>query len=102
MLLAELPDEEIVKVFKGAMTISMSKSCEGRTVRTADPADTFDTGTIGSESMKRMIRERDYGEFTEIMADAVAQVYDVFARMQDPRQWTWYWTGRHTGSSLRT
>ena len=87
MLLAGIaPNEEIVKVFQRRydyfnVKVLLKAELSGQQI----PPILFDTGTIGSESMKRMIRERDYGEFTEIMADAVAQVYDVFARMQDPQ-----------------
>lgn len=44
-----------------------------------------DTGTIGKEAMRRMVRERDYSEFTPVMREALETVYDAFARLQDPQ-----------------
>jgi len=42
-------------------------------------------GTISPELMKNIIRERDYGELTPILAEAIEEIYDVFSRTQDPQ-----------------
>ena len=44
-----------------------------------------DNGTISSEEMKRMIRERDYGELTKLMTESITETYDVFSRIKDPQ-----------------
>lgn len=87
MLLAEIaPKAEVIKVFQRRydyfnIKVLLKAELSGQEI----PTILVDTGTISSDSMTRMIRERDYSEFTPLMADAVAQVYDVFARMQDPQ-----------------
>ncbi len=45
----------------------------------------METGTIGSEAMSRMIRERDYSELTPIMQEMIEETRDVFSRTQDPQ-----------------
>lgn len=49
------------------------------------PPILMETGTIGSEAMSRMIRERDYSELTPIMQEVIEETRDVFSRTQDPQ-----------------
>jgi V/A-type H+-transporting ATPase subunit C len=86
-LLAKIsPKAEVIKVFQRRydyfnIKVLLKAELSGQEI----PPILIDTGTIGCDSMMRMIRERDYSEFTALMTDAVAQVYDAFARMQDPQ-----------------
>jgi len=49
------------------------------------PAILMDTGTFDKEAIKTMIRERDYDEMPAIMRQAIADIYDIFPRTQDPQ-----------------
>lgn len=49
------------------------------------PAILMETGTISSEAMSRMIRERSYNELTPLMQEAIEQTRDVFSKTQDPQ-----------------
>lgn len=86
-LLSEIaPSAEVIKVFQRRydyfnIKVLLKAELSGQQI----PPILADTGTIGADSMKRMILERDYSGLTPLMADAVAQVYDVFSRMQDPQ-----------------
>ena len=87
MLLAGIaPKAEVIKAFQRRfdyfnIKVLLKAELSGQDI----PPILADTGTIGSDSMTRIIRERDYGELTPLMADAVMQVYDVFSRMRDPQ-----------------
>jgi len=43
-------------------------------------------GTIGTEAVTRMVRERDYSEMSAVMQQAIADVYDAFSRKHDPQE----------------
>jgi len=45
----------------------------------------MDTGTFSKDTIRNMMRERDYKEMTPIMRQAVADVYDAFSRTRDPQ-----------------
>lgn len=87
MLLAEItPEAEVIKVFQRRydyfnIKVLLKAELSGQQI----PPILIGTGTIDSDSLTRMIRERDYSELTDLMAEAVERVYDVFARMQDPQ-----------------
>ena len=49
------------------------------------PSILVSTGTFEKDEIKRIIREREYGEFTPIMQQAIEETYDLFARTQDPQ-----------------
>jgi V/A-type H+-transporting ATPase subunit C len=49
------------------------------------PAILMDTGTFDRENIRTMIRERDYNEMPLFMRQAIAEIYDVFPRTQDPQ-----------------
>ena len=87
MLLAEItPEAEVIKVFQRRydyfnIKVLLKAELSGQQI----PPILIGTGTIDSDSLTRMSRERDYSELTDLMAEAVERVYDVFARMQDPQ-----------------
>ncbi|HOJ81226.1 MAG TPA: V-type ATP synthase subunit C [Clostridiales bacterium] len=87
MLLEEIaPKADVIRIFQKRydyfnIKVLLKAELSGQDI----PPILADTGTIGSDSITRMIRERDYSGLTPSMADAVTQVYDVFARMQDPQ-----------------
>lgn len=43
------------------------------------------SGTVDAQTMKNIIRERDYRELTQIMTEAIEEIYDVFSRTKDPQ-----------------
>lgn len=49
------------------------------------PAILMDTGTFDRETVRTMIRERDYEQMPPIMRQAIADLYDIFPRTQDPQ-----------------
>ncbi len=44
-----------------------------------------DTGTFDRDTIKRIIRERDYEELSSIMQRAITEIYDIFSRTRDPQ-----------------
>jgi V/A-type H+-transporting ATPase subunit C len=86
-LLSELaPKAEVIRAFQRRYDYFNIKVLLKAEFAGADvPAILTDTGTISGDEMRRMIRERDYGGFTEQMAEAVEEVYDVFSRTNDPQ-----------------
>lgn len=44
-----------------------------------------ETGIFSTDEIERIIRERDYDAFPEIMREDVLEVYDVFSRTRDPQ-----------------
>ncbi len=87
MLLTEItPHAEIIKAFQRRhdyfnIKVLLKSEFSGGVI----PHILMDTGTIGIDMITRMIRERDYSEFTPLMTEAVSEVYDVFSRTQDPQ-----------------
>lgn len=87
MLLGEItPHQEVIKAFQRPhdyfnVKVLLKAEFSGGEI----PRILMDTGTIGIEEITRMVRERDYKEFTPLMSEAVSEVYDVFSRTQDPQ-----------------
>lgn len=87
MLLEEItPHPEVIRVFQRRhdyfnIKVLLKSEFSGGEI----PHILMDTGTIGIDEITRMIRERDYSEFTPLMTEAVSEVYDVFSRTQDPQ-----------------
>lgn len=87
LLLSEIaPQIEVVKAFQRRhdyfnVKVLLKAEFSGQDA----PPILVDTGTIGKEEIKRMIRERDYSEFTPLMSEAVMETRDVFSRTQDPQ-----------------
>lgn len=87
MLLLEMaPEIEVVKAFQRRHDSFNIKVLLKSELQNIDPPSILlDTGTFEKDEIVRIIRERDYKELTQIMQDAVAEVYDVFSRMHDPQ-----------------
>ncbi len=49
------------------------------------PAILMDTGTFDRETIRTMIRERDYEQMTPTMHQAISELYDLFPRTGDPQ-----------------
>ena len=49
------------------------------------PSILMDTGTFDKETVRRLIRERDYDELDPILRQAILDTYDVFSRTRDPQ-----------------
>jgi len=86
LLLEIAPQDEIVKAFQRRhdyfnIKVLLKAEFSGRQT----PPIMAETGTIGSEAMSRMIRERDYSEMTPIMQEVIEEIRDVFSRTQDPQ-----------------
>ena len=87
MLLSEItPHQEVIRAFQRRhdyfnIKVLLKAEFSGAEV----PRILMDTGTIGTEEITRMIRERDYSELTPLMSEAISEVYDVFSRTQDPQ-----------------
>lgn len=86
-LLVEIfPQIEIVKAFRRKydyFNIKVLLKAEYSGVEI--PPILADTGTVGSEDLKRMIRERDYEGLTLLMVQTIEEVRDIFSRTQDPQ-----------------
>jgi V/A-type H+-transporting ATPase subunit C len=87
LLLMEIaPQAELVKAFQRRhdyFNIKVLLKAEFSGKQT--PPILMETGTIGSETISRMIRERDYSELTPIMQEVIGEIRDVFSRTQDPQ-----------------
>ena len=86
LLMEIAPQLELVKAFQRRhdyFNIKVLLKAEFSGKQT--PPILVETGTIGSEAMSRMIRERDYSELTPIMQEVVEETRDVFSRTQDPQ-----------------
>jgi len=86
LLMEITPQPEIIKAFQRRhdyfnIKVLLKAEFLGRQA----PPILVETGTIGSEAMSRMIRERDYSELTPIMRKVIEEIRDVFARTQDPQ-----------------
>jgi V/A-type H+-transporting ATPase subunit C len=87
MLLLEIaPQPEIIKAFQRKfdffnIKVLLKAELSGQDV----PPILADAGTFAKEAVWRMIRERDYSEFTQVMREAVVETRDAFARLQDPQ-----------------
>ncbi len=87
MLLSEItPHQEVIRAFQRRhdyfnIKVLLKAEFSGAEV----PRILMDTGTIGTEEITRMIRERDYSELTPLMSEAISEAYDVFSRTQDPQ-----------------
>ncbi|NLK86349.1 MAG: V-type ATP synthase subunit C [Clostridiaceae bacterium] len=86
LLLELAPKAEVIKAFQRRYDyFNVKVLLKAEFAGIEIPPILADTGTIAGDDMKRMIRERDYSEFTELMTGAVNEVYDVFARTKDPQ-----------------
>ena len=86
LLLEIAPDPEVIRAFQRRydyfnVKVLLKAELSGQET----PPILLETGTIGPDAISRYIRERDYSQFTLLMKEAVAEVYDVFARMKDPQ-----------------
>lgn len=84
LLLEIAPQIEIIKAFQRRhdyfnIKVLLKAEFSGQEV----PSILMDTGTFEREKIKRIIRERDYGELTHIMRQAIEETHDVFSRTQD-------------------
>lgn len=86
-LLEEIaPQTEVVRAFQRRHDFFNVKVLLKAEFSNQDPpAILMDTGTFDKETISTMIRERDYDEMPLIMRQAVAEIYDVFPRTQDPQ-----------------
>ena len=86
-MLAEIsPDIEVVKAFQRRndyfnVKVLLKAELSGQEV----PDILIDTGTVDRDTIKRMIREREYGELGSIMSQAIEETHDAFSRVQDPQ-----------------
>ncbi len=86
LLLEIAPQAEVVKVFQRRYDYFNAKVLLKAEFSGREAPDILsDVGTIGTACIVRMIRERDYGEFTPSMKKALTDAYDVFSRTQDPQ-----------------
>lgn len=86
LLLEIAPQPEIIKAFQRKydffnVKVLLKAELSGQDV----PPILADAGTISKEVIWRMIRERDYSEFTQVMREAIIETRDTFARLQDPQ-----------------
>lgn len=87
LLLTEIaPQTELVEAFQRRhdyfnIKVLLKAEFSGQQI----PAILMETGTINSEAMSRMIRERDHSELTALMQEVIEQTRDVFSRTQDPQ-----------------
>lgn len=86
-LLSEIaPVPEVVEAFKRKydyfnIKVLLKAEFSGQ----EPPQILMDTGVFAIEQIKRIIRERDYGELSPIMIQAITDTYDAFSRMRDPQ-----------------
>ncbi len=87
MLLLEIsPEAETIRAFQRRYDyFNIKVLLKAELSEQEVPPILLETGTIDSDSIKRMMRERDYDGFTPLMKEAVAEVYDTFHRMKDPQ-----------------
>jgi len=87
-LLEEIaPQIEVVRAFQRRhdyfnIKVLLKAEFSGRET----PPILTDLGTIGTEAVTRMVRERDYSEMSAVMQQAIADVYDAFSRKHDPQE----------------
>jgi V/A-type H+-transporting ATPase subunit C len=86
LLLEIAPQPEIIKAFQRKydffnVKVLLKAELSGQDV----PPILADTGTFAKEAIWRLIRERDYSEFTQVMREAVVETRDAYARLQDPQ-----------------
>ncbi len=80
------PQPEVIQAFKRRHDYFNTKVLlKAEFLGQEAPSILVGTGTIGIEALKRIIRERDYGQLEPLMADAIKDTYDVFSRNQDPQ-----------------
>jgi len=86
LLLEIAPQIEIIKAFQRHhdyfnVKVLLKAEFSGNEA----PSILMDTGTFDKEQMRQIIRERQYGDLTPIMQQAIGETYDVFSRTQDPQ-----------------
>ena len=88
LLLEEIaPQIEVVRAFQRRHDyFNIKVLLKAEFLKKEAPPILSDTGTFGKKAVARMIRERDYGEMTPMMKQAVEEVYDVFPRKRDPQE----------------
>lgn len=86
-LLEELaPHPEVVRAFQRRHDFFNVKVLLKAEFSNQEPPDILaDTGTLDRDTIKRIIRERDYEALSPIMQRAVAEIYDLFSRTRDPQ-----------------
>lgn len=86
-LLSEIaPQIEVVKAFQRRHDYFNAKVLLKAEFSSQEaPSILMDTGTIDKEAIKRIIREREYGDLNPIMRQAIEETHDVFSRTQDPQ-----------------
>lgn len=86
LLLEIAPQPEIIRAFQRRhdyfnIKVLLKAEFSGKEA----PSILMDAGTIEKGRMKGILRERDYGELTPFMQQALEETYDVFSRTQDPQ-----------------
>ncbi len=86
LLLDIAPQVEVIKAFQRKhdffnLKVLLKAEFSGQET----PDILLDTGTIDTENIKRIIREREYGELSPIMHKAIMETHDTFSKTQDPQ-----------------
>jgi V/A-type H+-transporting ATPase subunit C len=86
-LLTELsPQPEVINVFKRRYDyFNIKVLIKAEFLGQEAPSILVGTGIIDGESLKRMIRERDYRDLEPIMVEAIKDTYDTFSKTHDPQ-----------------
>lgn len=86
-LLTELsPQPEVINAFKRRHDyFNIKVLIKAEFLGQEEPPILVDTGTVDRESLKRMIRERDYRDLEPMMVEAIKDTYDTFSKTHDPQ-----------------
>ncbi len=87
MLLSEIaPQIELIRAFQRRHDyFNVKVLLKAEFLGQEAPPILVNTGTIDTDELKRIIREREYAVLEPVMVQAVEEIYDTFARIRDPQ-----------------